>query len=155
MLKQALLAFGTDLHRAMPPIQPLRRFLAFLHADGHQNRNHRLWSDGTNHGTLFHLKQHLRKLFELSMRFSRRFLRMKEENQYFPQMRIIWHKITHFHRTNSIWRQKKSLMCQNGLFIICLRLIHDVLDRWKSTRTYCWIHLFTNSGNLVAHLTLW
>ena len=34
-------------------------FLAFLHADGRQHRTHRLWSDGTNHGTLFHLEQHL------------------------------------------------------------------------------------------------
>ena len=32
MLKQVLLAFGTDPHRAMPPIQRLRRFLTFLHA---------------------------------------------------------------------------------------------------------------------------
>ena len=63
MLEQALLAFGMDPHRAMPPIQRLRRFLAFLHADSRQHRNHRLRSNGTNHGTLFHLEQHLRKLF--------------------------------------------------------------------------------------------
>ena len=44
-------------------IQRLQRFLAFLHADGRQYRNYRLWTDGTNHGTLFHLEQHLRKLF--------------------------------------------------------------------------------------------
>ena len=43
-------------------------------------------------------------------------------------------------------------MCQNGLFTICLSLVHDVLDMSKSTSTYCWSHLFTNSGNLVAHL---
>ena len=42
MLKQALLAFGTDAYLAMPPIQRLRRFLAFLHADGRQHRSHRL-----------------------------------------------------------------------------------------------------------------
>ena len=41
------------------------------------------------------------------MRFSRRFLRMKEENQNFPQMTIIWHEIRHFHTTKSIWRQNK------------------------------------------------
>ena len=41
------------------------------------------------------------------MRFSSRFLRLKEENQHFPQMSIIWHKIKHFHTTKSIWRQKK------------------------------------------------
>ena len=46
----------------------------------------------------------------------------------------------------------KSLMCQNGLFTICLSLVHVVLDRSKSTSTYCWSHLLTNSGNLVAHL---
>ena len=40
----------------------------------------------------------------------------------------------------------------NGLFTICLSLVHDVLDRAKSTSTYCWSHLLTNSGNLVAHL---
>ena len=42
----------------------------------------------------------------------------------------------------------KSLMCQNGLFTICLSLIHDVLDMSKWTSTYCWSHLFANSGNL-------
>ena len=47
------------------------------------------------------------KFLKLSMRFSRRFLRMKEENQHFPQMTIIWHKIRHFHTTKSIWRQNK------------------------------------------------
>ena len=41
------------------------------------------------------------------MRFSRRFLRMKGENQHFPQMTIIWHKIRHFHTTKSICRQNK------------------------------------------------
>ena len=41
------------------------------------------------------------------MRFSRLFLRMKEENQHFPQMTIIWHKIRRFHTTKSIWRQNK------------------------------------------------
>ena len=41
------------------------------------------------------------------MRFSRRFLRMKEENQHFPQMTIIRHKIRHFHITKSIWRKNK------------------------------------------------
>ena len=41
------------------------------------------------------------------MRFSRRFLRMKEENQHFPKMTIIWHKIRYFHTTRSIWRQNK------------------------------------------------
>ena len=44
---------------------------------------------------------------ELSMRFSRRFLRMKETNQHFPKMTIIWHKIRHFHTTKSIWHQNK------------------------------------------------
>ena len=43
-------------------------------------------------------------------------------------------------------------MCQNGLFTICLSLVHDVLDMSESTSTYCWSHLFTNSVNLVAHL---
>ena len=41
MLKQALLAFGTDPHREMPPTQRLRMFLDFFHADGRQHRNHR------------------------------------------------------------------------------------------------------------------
>ena len=154
MQKQAFLAFGTDPHRAMPPIQCLQRFLTFFHADGRQHRNHQPWNDGTNHGTLFHLEQHLRKLFgALSMRFSRHFLRMKVENQHFPQMKIIWHKIKHLHATKSIYDAKtKSLMCQNSLFTICLSLVHDVLDRSKSTSTYCWIHLLTNSENIVAHL---
>ena len=40
--------------------------------------------------------------WELSMRFSRRFLRVKEENQHFPQMTIISHKIRHFHTAKSI-----------------------------------------------------
>ena len=151
MLKQALLALGMDPHQAMPPIQRLRRFLAFLHADGRQHRNHRLWSDETNHGTLFPLEQHLRKLFgALGALLSHRFLRMKEVNQHFPQMTIIWHKIRHFHTTYDA--KTKSLMCKNGLFTICLSLVHGVLDRSKSTSTYCWIHLLTNSGNLVAHL---
>ena len=45
-------------------------------------------------------------------------------------------------------------MCQSGLFTICLSLDHDVLDMSKSTSTYYWSHLFTNSRNLVAHLIL-
>ena len=45
-------------------------------------------------------------------------------------------------------------MCQNGLFTICLSLVHDVLDMLKSTSTYCWSHLFTNSENLFAHLII-
>ena len=48
----------------------------------------------------------------------------------------------------------KSLMCQNDLFTICLSLVHEVLDMSKSTSTYCWSHLFINSGNLVAHLII-
>ena len=48
----------------------------------------------------------------------------------------------------------KSLMCQNGLFTMCLSLIHDVLGMSKSNSTYCWSHLLTNSGNLVAHLII-
>ena len=43
-------------------------------------------------------------------------------------------------------------MCQNGVFTICLSLVHDVSDKLKSARTYCWSHLLTNSGNLVTHL---
>ena len=41
-------------------------------------------------------------------------------------------------------------MCQNGSFIICKSLVHDVLDMSKSTSTYCWRHPLTNSENLVA-----
>ena len=118
MLKQALLAFGTDPHRAIPPIQRFRRLLAFLHAYGRQHRNHRLWSDGNNHGTLFGTKSDI-----------------------FTQPKVYDAKT-------------KSLMCQNGLFSICLSLVHDVLDTSKSTSTYCLSHLFTNSGNLVAHLVI-
>ena len=43
-------------------------------------------------------------------------------------------------------------MFRNSLFTICLSLVHDVFDMSKSTSTYCWSHLLTNSGNLVAHL---
>ena len=43
------------------------------------------------------------------MRFSRRFFLMKEENQHFPQMAIIWQKIRHFHTTKSIRRQNKII----------------------------------------------
>ena len=42
------------------------------------------------------------------MRFRHRFLRMKEENQHFPQITIIWHKIRHFHTTKSIGSATKS-----------------------------------------------
>ena len=71
---------------------------------------------------------------------------MKKENQHFPQMTIIWHKIRHFQTTKTIWCQNKITNVSNGL------LVHDVLDISKSTSTYCWSHLLTNSGNLVAHL---
>ena len=49
----------------------------------------------------------------------------------------------------------KSPVCQNGLFTICLSLVHDVLDGSKSTSTYCWSYLLTNSGNLIAHRIHW
>ena len=45
-------------------------------------------------------------------------------------------------------------MCQNGLFTICLGLVHDVLDGSKSTNNYCWSHLLKSSGNLVAQLII-
>lgn len=80
LLKIALFVLGTDPLRAMPSIQRLRRFLAFLHTDGRQHQNHRLWSDGTNQGTLFHLEQHLRKSLGALVRFNHCFLRMKKEN---------------------------------------------------------------------------
>ena len=44
----------------------------------------------------------------------------------------------------------KSLMCQNGLFTICLSLVHDVLGMSKSTSTYCWSHLFTILRNITV-----
>ena len=46
--------------------------------------------------------------------------------------------------------ETKSLMCQNGLFTICLSLVHNVLDRSKSTSTYCWSFKskLTSSGEL-------
>ena len=71
-------------------------------------------------------------------------------------MTIIWLKIRHFHTTKSIVYDAKTklLMCQNGLFTIYLSLVYEGLDMSKSTSTYCWSHLFTNSGNLVAHLIL-
>ena len=104
--------------------------MAFFHADGRQHQNHRLWSDGTNHGTLFHLEEHLHKLFGQLFGI---------KSGIFTQPKVYDAKT-------------KSLMCQKGLFTICLRLVHDVLDMSKSTSTYCWSHLFRNSGNLVAHL---
>ena len=51
--------------------------------------------------------------------------------------------------------KKKSLMCQNGLFTICLSLVHDVLDRSKSSSTYCWSHLLKNSGTFVHESNGW
>ena len=42
----------------------------------------------------------------------------------------------------------------NGLFTICLSLVHDIFDMSTSTSTYCWIYLLTNSGNLVEHSIL-
>ena len=104
-----LLINQTMCHRPEQVITRRLVLLAFLHTGGRQHRNHRLWSDVTNHGTLFHLEQYLCKLWKLLMRFSRRFLWMKEENQHFPQMTIIWHKIRHFHTTKSIWRRNKII----------------------------------------------
>ena len=156
MLKQALLAFGTDPHREMPPIQRLRRFLAFLHADGRQHRNDRFWSDGTNHGTLFHLEQHLRKLFRDLHVIQPPFSSNKKRN--FKTSRKCWLFCTKsdiFTQPKVYDVKTKSLMCQNGLFTICKSLVPDVLDMSKSTRTYCWSHLLTNSGKLVAHIIFW
>ena len=71
------------------------------------------------------------------MRFSRRFLPMKEENQHFPQMTIIWHKIKILTQPKVYEAKTKSLMCKKGLFTICLSLVHDILDMSKSTSTLC------------------
>ena len=60
------------------------------------------------------------------MRFSRRFLLMKEENQHFP---LFSTKSDIFTQPKVYDAKTKSLMCQNGLFTICLSLVHAVLDR--------------------------
>ena len=151
MLKQALLAFSMDPHRAMPPIQRLRRFLSFLHADGRQHRNHHLRSDGTNHGTLFHLDQHLRKLFVASAAV---FFEWKKKINTSRKWRLFGTKSDIFTQPKLYDAKTKSLMCQNGIFTICLNLIHDVLGMSKSTSTYWWSLLLTNSVNLLAHLII-
>ena len=123
--------------------------------DGRQHRNHRLWRDGTNHGTLFNLDQHLRKIFgalnALQPLFSSKW---KKKINTSRKWRLFSTKSDIFTQPKAYDAKTKSLMCQQGLFTICLSLLHDVLDRSKSTSTYCWSHLLTNSGNLVAHLII-
>ena len=89
MLKQVLLALVADPHRAMPPIQRLRRFLAFLHAVGRQLEITVLEATEPIAARCFTLSSISVNFLELSMRFSRRFLRMKEENQHSPQMTLL------------------------------------------------------------------
>ena len=107
--------------------------MAFLHADGRQQQNHHLWSDVTNHGTLFHFE------WKKKINTPRKWRLFGTKSDIFTQPKVYDAKT-------------KSLICQNGLFTTCLSLVYDVLDRSKSTSTYCWSHLLTNSGNLVSHL---
>ena len=143
MLKQALLAFGTDPHRSMPPIQRLRMFLAFLHADGRQHQDHRLWSDGTDYGTLY---------WSFRCASVAVFFKWKKKINTSRKWRLFGTKSDIFTQPKVYDAKTKSVMCQNGFFTICLSLVHDVLDKLKSTSTYFWSHLLSNSGNLVAHL---
>ena len=131
-------------------IQRLWIYFAFLHAHGHQHRNHHLSIDRTNKGALFYLKQNLRNSRSSQWASCLRFLRMKEKHQHFLQMMIIWHKITHFHTAKSMWHQNKITNVSNGCINYKLRhilsLIQNVFDTSKSTSTYCWNNVMSNNA---------
>ena len=90
------------------------------------NRNHCLWSDGTNHGTLFHLEQHLRKLFgaldALQPPFSsneRRKSTLPANNDYFAQ--------------NQTFSHNQKYMAQNKITNVSKRFVYHMseLGSWR------------------------
>ena len=56
---------------------------------------------------------------KLSIHFTSRFLRMKEKNQHFSQMAVIWHKIRHIKTKKSIWRLNK-INYELKWFVFCM-----------------------------------
>ena len=135
-----------DLVPAMPPIQRLWRFLVFLEADG---QNHRVWKQSRHLFYVQHSRNLSRALDALQSPF---FFQTKKENQNFPQMKIIWHKNSHFHTVKSIWCQKKITDASKRFIYHISKLGSWILGTLKSTIPFCWSHLLTNSRNLVAHL---
>lgn len=141
MLKPALIAFGRNLCRAMPPIFVNRQYRD--HSLKRRNQSLHVVSFRAAYPWHFWSSRYPLAIV---------FFQWKKKINTWPQMTINCREIRHFHQSKVYDSKTKSLASQNGLSTTCLRLIQDVLDMPKSTNTTCWSYLLTTSENLVRHL---
>ena len=126
MLKQALLAFGTDPHRSSK-LPSLKR----------QNQSQHVVSlRAASPWTFWSSRCALAAVF----------FEWKKKINTPRKRRLIGTKSDIFTQPKVYDAKTKSLMCQNGLFTICLSLLHDVLYMSKSTSIYAWAIYWQTAG---------